>query len=247
MNPNLSSEMAVALFPGSRWLQVTQGLVGLASAASILVALALLRAPREAEPAPQIEIARLVSLPSDEPPPPVQEQTPADPGPIVEPTRMEIAPEAASAIHLQVPDVPLLGSETPPPARAVVAGRFSVGGSVTRPMQEDDLSARRVYSYEEVDQRPMVVYRVKPNVLTWVVRNMATPRVVLLLVVNTDGSAGDVRIMRSSGESYFDQAIVDAIENWRFSPAIRKGRKVRCWVEQGISVKVDGGNPFEVH
>lgn len=247
MNRNLSTEMAVALFPASTWRQATQGLVGLASAALILLALALLRAPRTSEPAPEINTVRFVSLPADEPPPPVKEATPADPGPIVEPTRMEIAPEAASAVHLQVPDVPLLGRETPPPARAVAAGRFSVGGSITPPMQGDDLAARQVFSYEEVDQRPMVVFRVKPNVLPWVVRTMATPRVVLLLVVNTDGSVGDVRIMHSSGESYFDQAIVDAINNWRFSPAVRKGRKVRCWVEQAISVKVEGGNPFEAH
>jgi TonB family protein len=76
---------------------------------------------------------------------------------------------------------------------------------------------------------------------------MATPRVGLLLVVNTDGSVGDVRVMRGSGEEDFDQTMIDTIREWRFSPAILKGQKVRCWAEEMITVKLSGANPFEAH
>jgi TonB family protein len=91
----------------------------------------------------------------------------------------------------------------------------------------------------------MVVYRVTPKLSEKKVKAMTTPRVVLLLVVNTDGSVGDVRVMRSSGEEDFDQIMIEAIREWRFSPAILKGRKVRCWVEQMVSVKLSGATPFE--
>jgi protein TonB len=248
MSRNLPAEMPVSLFPTSPSLQVVQTLGGLACAGLILIVLTFLRAPLKPGPATEIYTARLVTLPFDEPPPPPREQVPPEPGPIVGPMRVEIAPEAASAVHLQVPD--LLLSDTvmpPPPARAVVAARFDPANSVARPVDADDLQARRIFSRSEVDQRPMVVYRLTPKLSSKRVSKMRTPRVVLLLVVETDGSVGDVRLMHGSGEEDFDQTIIEAIREWQFSPAILKGRKVRCWVEQPISVKVSEATPFEAH
>lgn len=248
MGRNSPAEMPVSLFPVSASLQIVQTLGGLACAGLILIVLAFLRAPREAGPATEIYTAHLVTLPFDEPPPPPREQAPPVPGPIVGPMRMEIAPEAVSAVHIQVPEIPLLDNETqPPPARAVVAARFDLAKSIARPVDVEDLSARRIFSRNEVDQRPMVVYRATPKFSGQRVAKMATPSVVLLLVVNTDGSVGDVRVMRGSGEEDFDQTMIDTIREWRFSPAILKGRKVRCWVEQRVSVKLSGANPFEAH
>jgi TonB family protein len=247
MSHNLPAEMPVSLFPPSASLQIVQTLGGLACAGLILIVLAFMRAPREPGLATETYTAHLVTLPFDEPPPPPREQAPPVPGPIVGPMRLEIAPETASAVRIQVPDLPLLDSETPPPARSVVAARFDLGNAISHPVADDDLSARRIFSRNEVDQRPMVVYRVKPKLSARRVSKMATPRVVLLLVVNTDGSVGDVRVMRGSGEEDFDQTTIEAIREWRFSPAILKGHKVRCWVEQMVSVKVSDASPFEAH
>jgi periplasmic protein TonB len=248
MGRNLPTEMSVSLFPVSASLQVVQTLGGLACAGLILVVLAFLRAPREPAPATGIYTARLVTLPFDEPPPPPREQAPPVPGPIVGPMRLEIAPESASAVHLQVPENPLLDTDMqPPPARAVVAARFEIPNSITRPVDTEELAARRVFSGNEVDQRPMVVYRVTPKLSGQSVAKMATPSVELLLVVNTDGSVSDVRVMRGSGDEDFDQTMIEAISEWRFSPAILKGRKVRCWVDQLVTVKLSGGSPFEAH
>ncbi|HEY3757117.1 MAG TPA: energy transducer TonB [Opitutaceae bacterium] len=236
----------MSFFSASTGVRTAEALGGLACAGLILVVLAFMRAPRVHGPATEVYTARLVTLPFDEPPPPPREETPPVPGPLVGPLRLEIAPEASSAVHLQVPDVPRLDAETPPPpARAVVAARFDVANSIAHPVDHDDRPARRIFSRDEVDRRPMVVYRVKPKVSDRRVGRMATPRVGLLLVVNTDGSVGDVRVMRGSGEEDFDQTIVDTIREWRFSPAILKGHKVRCWVEQMVSVKVSGATPFE--
>jgi len=248
MSRNLPGEMPVSLFPVSAPLQIVQTLGGLACAGLILTALALLRAPLEPGPATEIYTAHLVTLPFDEPPPPPREQAPPEPGPIVGPMQLEITPEAASAVHIHVPDfLPLEAEMPPPPARAVVAARFDLAHSITRPMDVDDLAARRIFSRNEVDQRPMVVYRVTPKLSDQRVSKMATPRVGLLLVVNTDGSVGDVRLMHSSGEEDFDQTTIEAVREWQFSPAILKGRKVRCWVEQMVSVKLSGATPFEAH
>jgi periplasmic protein TonB len=244
----MPAEMPVSLFPVSASLQIVRTLCGLACAGLILIVLAFLRAPREPGSPGEVYTARLVTLPFDEPPPPPREQAPPEPGPIVGPMRLEIAPEVASAVHIQVPDFPLLDAEVPPPpARAVVAARFDPANSITRPVVVDELQSQRIFSRDEVDQRPMVVYRVTPKLSEKKVKAMTTPRVVLLLVVNTDGSVGDVRLMHSSGEEDFDQTTIEAVREWQFSPAILKGRKVRCWVEQMVTVKVSDATPFEAH
>jgi protein TonB len=248
MSRNLPGEMPVSLFPVSASLQIMQTLGGLACAGLILIVLAFLRAPRAPGPATEVYTALQVNLPFDEPPPPPREQAPPEPGPIVGPMRLEIAREAVSAVHLQVPDLlPLDTDLPPPPARAVVAARFDLASSITRPVGVNDLQDQRIFSRSEVDQRPMVVYRVKPKLSGKKVGEMTTPRVVLLLVVNTDGSVGEVRLMRGSGEADFDQTVIEAVRGWQFSPAILKGRKVRCWVEQMVSVKVSEATPFEAH
>ena len=119
MSRNPPAEMPVSLFPASVAVQIVQTLCGLACAGLILIVLAFLRAPLEPGPATEIYTARLVTLPFDEPPPPPREQAPPEPGPIVGPMRLEIAPEAVSAVHIHVPDFPLLDTETaPPPARS---------------------------------------------------------------------------------------------------------------------------------
>ena len=246
MSRNVPPEMPVSLFPVSASLQIVQTLGGLACAGLILVVLAFLRAPLKPVAAADVYTAHLVALPFDEPPPPPREQPPPAPGPIVGPMRLEIAPEAASAVHIQVPDLLQLDTEMPPPpARAVVAARFNLANSIAHPVAVDDLSDQKIFNRNEVDQPPMVVYRVKPKLGEKRVSKMATPRVVLLLMIGTDGSVGDVRLMRGSGEDDFDQTIIDAIHGWQFSPAILKGRKVRCWVEQRVTVKVSEANPFE--
>jgi TonB family protein len=248
MSRNLPAEMPVSLFPVSAFLQIVQTLGGLACAGLILIVLAFLRAPLKPGPATEIYTAHLVTLPFDEPPPPPREQAPPEPGPIVGPMRLEITPQAVSAVHLQVPDLLLPDSEMPPPpARAVVAAGFDLAKSTARPVDVDDLSARRIFSRNEVDQEPMVVYRVTPKLNAKSVSKMTTPRVMLLLVVNTDGSVGEMRLMQGSGEEDFDQTIIDAVREWQFSPAILKGRKVRCWVEQKVTVKVSAASPFEAH
>jgi len=246
----LPNELLEALPPVSMGMRVVHALCGLGCAGLILTVLALSRAPHKAEPEPEIYVAHQVTLPLDEPPPPpVSEPTPTDSGPMVGPLRLEIAAAPTSAVHIQVPDVPLLSTEAlPPPARGVVAARFDLVRSVVRPIREDgDLSTRHVFDRSEVDQRPLVIHRVTPKFNYTRVSKLATPRAIVLLVVNTDGSVGEVRLMHGSTDEEFDESVIEAIREWRFSPAVRKGQKVRCWVEQALTVKLSGGTAFEVN
>jgi hypothetical protein len=104
MSRNFPAEMPASLFPASAFLQIVQTLGGLACAGLILIVLAFLRAPLKPGPATAIYNAHLVTLPFDEPPPPPRVEAPPEPGPIVGPMRVEIAPEAASAVILNRSD-----------------------------------------------------------------------------------------------------------------------------------------------
>ena len=61
--------------------------------------------------------------------------------------------------------------------------------------------------------------------------------VVLEIVVRRDGSVGDVRILQGLGGGLNNQA-VDAVRQWRFSPAARHGEPVDVIVEVAVEFKL---------
>jgi protein TonB len=61
--------------------------------------------------------------------------------------------------------------------------------------------------------------------------------VVLEIVVRADGSVGDVRIVNGLGAG-LDRRAVDAVRQWRFSPARRFGTPVDVMVEVAVEFKL---------
>jgi protein TonB len=53
---------------------------------------------------------------------------------------------------------------------------------------------------------------------------------VVEALVGTDGSVGDARILKSSGNSSLDAAAVDAAMRSKFTPAKQRDKPVRVWV-----------------
>jgi TonB family protein len=61
--------------------------------------------------------------------------------------------------------------------------------------------------------------------------------VVLEIVVRDDGSVGDVKILKGLGAG-LDRRAVDAVRQWRFSPARRHGAAVDVMVEVAVEFKL---------
>jgi protein TonB len=61
--------------------------------------------------------------------------------------------------------------------------------------------------------------------------------VVMEIVVRTDGSVGDVKILQGLGRGLNDRA-VQAVRQWRFSPARRQGAPVDVIVEVAVEFKL---------
>jgi TonB family protein len=61
--------------------------------------------------------------------------------------------------------------------------------------------------------------------------------VELEIVVRADGTVGNVKVIRGLG-SGLDQRAVDAVRQWRFSPAKRFGTPVDVLVEVAVEFKL---------
>ena len=61
--------------------------------------------------------------------------------------------------------------------------------------------------------------------------------VVLEIVVRSNGTVGDVRVMQGLGGG-LDQRAIDAVRQWKFSPARRFGTPVDVMVEVAVEFKL---------
>ncbi len=84
---------------------------------------------------------------------------------------------------------------------------------------------------------PTLLREVKPDYTEEARRRSVEGDVVLEIVVRRDGSVGDVKILQGLG-SGLDARAVDAVRQWRFSPARRQGVPVDVIVEVAVEFKL---------
>lgn len=63
-------------------------------------------------------------------------------------------------------------------------------------------------------------------------------KVLINVVVKTDGTPAEVTIFRSSGSSILDEAALDAVSQWRFIPARQSGEFVQADVIVPVEFKI---------
>jgi TonB family protein len=88
---------------------------------------------------------------------------------------------------------------------------------------------------------PAVLSEVKPSYTAAALRDGIEGSVFLECVVNTDGTVGDVRVVRSLDQR-LDQQATSALKQWRFKPGTKGGAAVpvRVEVEMTFSLKEKG-------
>jgi TonB family protein len=84
---------------------------------------------------------------------------------------------------------------------------------------------------------PAIVREVKPDYTEEARRRGVEGDVVLEIVVRRDGTVGNIRLLQGLG-SGLDQRAVDAVRQWRFSPAMRQGTPVDVMVEVAVEFKL---------
>ncbi|MBA3296547.1 MAG: energy transducer TonB, partial [Acidobacteria bacterium] len=84
---------------------------------------------------------------------------------------------------------------------------------------------------------PQIVREVKPDYTDDARRRGVEGDVVLEIVVRKDGSVGDVQVLQGLGGG-LDRRAIDAVRQWRFSPAKRYGTPVDVMVEVAVEFKL---------
>ena len=192
----------------------------------------------------EVEDLRAVTIPMDPPPPKITEE----PVPVEEALPFAGLDIGASDSPVKIAVVPpdlqvLMPSSDLPPAAVIPVAQLYTN---FKPKMDVSADFNRIFQQAEVDQKPAVLARPDPVVPPSVRGDAKTLRVLTLVLVDKKGAVADVRIIKSSGNQGFDTLITQSIrQEWLFSPAVRRGRNVRCLVEQTVTVVWGSGNsPF---
>jgi TonB family protein len=220
--------------PASALGRAAAWLGGLGISVAILLALHFAQHIDAVRPTVEARELRAIALPPPPPPPTVTSRQPPPP------ELMEIVPvPTASPVKFIVPLDP------------VPVPRLSAGPAITFSPDAFKPSTRalerapdRIYHAAEVDRIPVPVYRRIPRVSAQLLYAIRDTHVRLTFVVTTQGAVENITVLQAATPEY-GQLVADAVAEWRFEPAMKGGRRVRCFVMQSVTVRPPGaGSPF---
>ncbi len=229
---------------GGAWLGLLSLLLGSVFTLGLFLGIAHFQGRSPEQPPPELDDLRMAVMPVQPPPMPPVNTTELLP---------DFTPIAGFALSRS--ESPVKIAVSPPELATLLPEDLSKAPPANvhfgltmnyRPTMSFLNDTQHVFQRSEVDQPPKVLSRSTPSVSSQVRDNANALRVVLVVVINADGSVGEVRLTKSSDNAQFDELMVEAIKEWVFSPAIKNGRKVRCLIEQAITVKWSEGSKFEV-
>lgn len=188
----------------------------------------------------------MVAMPPP-PPPPKTEEKPVVVPELSDAIALGLA-EEPSASPVKIAPSPPNFEELLPMAQTpthAVTGTIGLESDV-QPTLALTFDENRVYQKSEVDKPPFPTSRVEPSVPSRVLGDNRRRSVVVLFVVDKRGVVGSIRVLRSSDSEEFDEIVVKAISEWTFSPAVKKGKAVRCMIQQQITVQMEQRDVFSL-
>lgn len=211
---------------------------------ALFLGVAHFEGPAPASVEPDLAELHVLSLPPEMPPPrPVE--TPPAPSVALPFAGLEVgASDSPVRIAVVPPDLAaLVPVDTIAPAARIEPAKLY---TEFKPRTEIDTDFGRIFQPEEVDQRPTALVRPKPSIPAVVRGTSKKLGILVLVLIDTHGAVSNIRVLQPSGNKYFDEIILrDIRESWVFSPAVKKGHKVRCLVQQNVRVEWTNASPFE--
>lgn len=98
-----------------------------------------------------------------------------------------------------------------------------------------DIADDAIMNENTVDVKPKVMSRPPLEYPAEALKNGIKGYVVINILVGKDGSVEIAKVLESKPAGVFDAAALDAVQEWRFSPAQYKLKPVKIWVKQKIS------------
>lgn len=195
-----------------------------------------------AKPAIEMDTLRAISLPFDPPPPP--KLTP--PTPTEAPVTVTGFEASASDSPVKVVAIPPDILDMLPPPPAAPPANIHVGKLYTefKPQIDLTVSEKRIYQTSEVDESPHALTRPIRRIPDYVTNGAVRLSMVVIVVIDPKGLPKSIKLASSSGIPEFDEIILKSIKDWTFSPAVKKGKRVNCVVEQPINFAASPGTLF---
>jgi len=97
-----------------------------------------------------------------------------------------------------------------------------------------DIDKDTIMNENTVDVKPRVVSRAPVTYPKSALRKHIKGYVIVNLLIGEDGSVEIAKVLESNPVGVFDQAALNGVRNWRFSPAQYKGKPVKIWAKQKI-------------
>ncbi|MBN1972968.1 MAG: energy transducer TonB [Sedimentisphaerales bacterium] len=95
----------------------------------------------------------------------------------------------------------------------------------------------RVLSASQADISPIKTAGAVPQYPQWARRNKLEGTVILRFIVTEKGNIENINISEIDGDERFGTEALQAVSQWRFSPAIKAGKPVSCWCFQKINFR----------
>lgn len=93
-------------------------------------------------------------------------------------------------------------------------------------------------SFIDVDEEPVLIRQVKPAYPSLAYQNRIEGRVVVKILVDTDGKVLDIKIVQSSNEIFNEEAVA-AAKQWAFKPAIQNKKPIQFWYSAPIVFRIE--------
>lgn len=151
------------------------------------------------------------------------------------PTRAAAKP---AAVEPQVPQIaavaPTFVGEAPP-AAALPAPEPIAPAPVAPAAPESPIGP--FYETRSVDQAPQVTNRVEPRLPASLHGQPVKEIVIVRVLVSQTGKAALTSVLRRSKAGLeLDNAVLAAVRQWSFTPAMKKGEAVSCFLHVGVAV-----------
>ncbi len=98
----------------------------------------------------------------------------------------------------------------------------------------EDISEDRIMNANTVDIKPKVLSRPPLEYPKEALKNGIKGYVVINMLISKEGTVELAKVLESVPDGIFDQAAIQAVYSWKFSPAQYKMKPVKMWATQKI-------------
>ncbi len=97
-------------------------------------------------------------------------------------------------------------------------------------------NAEGVYRIGQGVSPPALMYKVDPALTDLARAAKVSGTVLIAVVVNVDGTVGEVKVLRSLGYG-LDENAVEAVKQWKFKPGTKDGQPVPVYAQVEVNFR----------